>query len=65
MMQTKGFGGHHVLYGPQHGGFSWIGLVVFLIVGIVIVIFIMKWLKKKSKSTSMELFIQTTLATSP
>ncbi len=64
MMPNRGFGGHHVLLGPQHGGFPWLGLLVFFIIGITIIVLLMKWLKKKAKATSMEQFIQTTLASS-
>lgn len=64
MVPARDFGGHHVLYGPQHGGFPWLALLVFFIIAITVVILLMKWLKKKAKATSMEQFIQTTLASS-
>lgn len=62
MLPTRGFDNHHISYGPHHGGFTWIGFIVFLIVGIAVVIFLMKWFKKGYKSTAMEQFIQTTIA---
>lgn len=64
MLPTRNFGGHHVLFSPQPGGFPWLGLLVFFIIGITIVVLLMKWLKKKAKTSSMEQFIQTTLSSS-
>jgi uncharacterized membrane protein len=51
--------GHHMMYGPHYGGFSWLGFLFFMIVAIAIVVFFVKWLKKKSKAASMEQFIDT------
>ncbi|HWL13703.1 MAG TPA: hypothetical protein VNQ57_11985 [Ureibacillus sp.] len=56
-------GGHHELYGPQHGGFSWLGFVLLIMLGIAAVLLFKKF-NQKSKSSSMEQFIQTTLTSS-
>lgn len=64
MLPTRDFVGHHVLLEPQHGGFPGLGVLVFFIIGMAIVVFLMKWFKRKAKATSMEQFIQTTLASS-
>lgn len=61
-LPNRGFGGQHVLYVPHDGGFPWISLFVALTIGTAIVLCLMKWLKKKEKVTSIEQFIQTTLA---
>ncbi|MDN4494335.1 hypothetical protein [Ureibacillus aquaedulcis] len=62
MPTMREFGGHHVMFGPQHAGFPWLGLLVFFIIGIAVAVLLVKWLKNKSKTPSMEHFIQTTLA---
>ena len=60
------FGGHHLMYGGPHhaGGFSWLGLLLFLIIGIGLLIFLMKWTRKKAKASSMQQFIDTSLMSS-
>ena len=59
-----GFGGGHMMNGTHHGGFSWIGLLIFLIIGIAILVFLVKWLRKKSKASSMQQLIDTSLMSS-
>jgi RsiW-degrading membrane proteinase PrsW (M82 family) len=68
---TRGFHpggrGHHggfetlaVMRVPNHGGeFSWMGLTIFLIIGLAVVSLLMKWLSNKSKKTSMQRLIET------
>lgn len=60
-----GFGGHQVMNGAHHGGFSWLGFLLFLIIGIAIAVLLVKWLRKKSKATSMQQFIDTSIMSSP
>jgi hypothetical protein len=59
-----GFGGHHMMQGPYHGGFPWLGFLLFLIIGIVILVLFVKWLKRKAKDASMQQFIDTSLLSS-
>jgi len=60
-----GFEGHHAMYDAHHGGgFSWIGFLVFLIVGILALVLFVKWLRKKSKASSMQQFIDTSIMSS-
>jgi hypothetical protein len=65
MGQRGGFGGHQVMNGSQHGGFSWLGFLLFLIIGIVVAVLFVKWLRKKSKASSMQQFIDTSIISSP
>lgn len=55
-----GFGGHQ-MYSPHHGGFSWIGFLVFLIIGVAILILLVKMLRRKAKTSSMQQLIDTSL----
>ena len=52
---ARGPGGHGGMGG--RGGFPWL----FLIIGLAIVVLLVKWLKKKSKTSSMQQFIDTSL----
>ncbi|PKG21514.1 magnesium transporter CorA family protein [Niallia nealsonii] len=62
-MRAQGGFGHE---GFHHGtGFSWMGFLLFLIIGIAVLVLLVKWLKKKSKTSSMQQFIDTSLMTSP
>ncbi|WP_226529664.1 hypothetical protein [Metabacillus niabensis] len=61
MAPRGGFEGHHHMYGPQHGGFSWIGFLVFLIIGVAILILLIIMLRKKAKNSSMQQLIDTSL----
>jgi hypothetical protein len=65
MGQRGGFGGQQVMNGAHHGGFSWLGFLLFLIIGIAIAVLLVKWLRKKSKASSMQQFIDTSIITSP
>lgn len=65
MGHMRGFaGGGHMMYGPHHGGFSWLGFLFFLIITIAIVVLIMKWLRKRAKASSMQQFIDTSMMSS-
>ena len=58
MGQRGGFEGHQLMNGPHHGGgFPWIGLLI----GLALVFFLMRWLRKKAKASSMKQFIDTPL----
>jgi hypothetical protein len=60
-----GFEGHHVVYAPQPGdGFSWMGWLLFLIVGVAVLFFLVKWHRKKAKATAMQQFIDTSIMSS-
>lgn len=53
-----GIGHHQFMNGPHHGGgFPWLGLLI----GLAIVIFLVRWLRKKAKASSMKQFINTPL----
>ncbi len=54
----------HHMYGSHHGGFSWIGFLLFLIIAVAILMLLVKWLKRKSKTSSMQQLIDTTLMSS-
>jgi hypothetical protein len=51
MGHQGGFGQH------QGGGFPWLGLLI----GLAIVIFLVRWFRKKAKASSMKQFINTPL----
>ncbi|MEH7108989.1 hypothetical protein [Bacillus sp. JJ1764] len=57
-------GGHQMMNAPQHGGFSWIGTLVFLAIIIAVGYFVVKWLRGKSKESSMQQFIDTSMMSS-
>ena len=58
-------GGHHFMNSPHHGGgFSWLGFLLFLIAGIVILVLLVKWLRRKAKASSMQQFIDTSMMNS-
>jgi hypothetical protein len=49
-------GQHQFMNGPHYGGgFPWLGLLI----GLAIVVFLVRWLRKKAKASSMEQFINT------
>ncbi|MBM7654506.1 hypothetical protein [Neobacillus cucumis] len=51
-------GGHQMMNGPhQEGGFPWL----FLIIGLAVLVLLVRWLNKKSKTSSMQQFIDTSL----
>jgi hypothetical protein len=59
MGHQGGFGGHQMMNGaPHHGGFPWL----FLIIGLVVLVLLVRWLRKKSKTSSMQQFIDTSLS---
>ena len=53
-----GFGGHVMMNGAHHnGGFPWL----FLIIGLAVLVLIVRWLRKKSKASSVQQFIDTSV----
>ncbi|MEH7076535.1 hypothetical protein [Neobacillus drentensis] len=53
-----GFGGHQMMNGAHHdGGFPWL----FLIIGLAALVLLVRWLRNKSKASSMNQFIDTSL----
>jgi hypothetical protein len=56
MGHQGGFGGHQMMNGAHHeAGFPWI----ILIIGVAILVLVVRWLKKKSNTSSMQQFIDT------
>jgi hypothetical protein len=59
-----GFDGYHRMmmmnggHGYHEGGFPWL----FLIIGLAVLVLLVRWFKKKSKASSMQQFIDTSLA---
>lgn len=55
-----GFETHAVMRVPHHGGdFSWMGLLLFLVIGLAVVVLLVKWLSNKSKKSSIKRLIET------
>jgi 4-amino-4-deoxy-L-arabinose transferase-like glycosyltransferase len=60
-----GFVHQQMMMGSHHGvGFSWFWFLLFLLLGIVVLVLIMKAIRKKSKASSMQQFIDTSLVSS-
>lgn len=58
--QHGGFEAHAIMRAPHHGGdFSWMGLLLFLVIGLAVVVLLVKWLSNKSKKSSMQRLIET------
>lgn len=58
MGQRGGFDPHQVMNGPHHeGGFPWI----VLFIGLAVLVLLVRWLRKKAKTSSMKQFIDTSL----
>lgn len=56
--QHGGRGPHQFMNGPHHGeDFSWLGLLFVLIIGLAAFVLIVKWLRRKAKSSAMQQFI--------
>jgi uncharacterized membrane protein len=56
--QQGGFNGHQMMNGGHHqGGFPWL----FLIIGLAVLVLLVRWLRKKSKASSMQQFINTSV----
>jgi uncharacterized membrane protein len=54
-----GFDAQPFMNGPHHdGGFPWLGLLV----GLAVLFFLVRWLRKKAKTSSMTQFIETPVA---
>ncbi|WP_462412936.1 hypothetical protein [Neobacillus sp. Marseille-QA0830] len=57
-MHGGGFTSHQMMNAPhQGGGFPWL----FLIIGLAVLVLVVRWLRNKSKATSMQQFIDTSL----
>jgi H+/Cl- antiporter ClcA len=60
-----GRGPHQFMNGSHHGGeFSWLGLLLFLIIGLAIVVLIVRWVRRKAKNSAMQQFIETPVTSS-
>jgi hypothetical protein len=66
MGSRGGFGGpHHVMVVPHNGGgFSWLFFLLSLLVGAIILVLIVKWVRKKAKAAAMQQFIDTSYMSS-
>jgi H+/Cl- antiporter ClcA len=61
-----GRGPHQFMNGPHHGGeFPWLGLLLFLIIGLAVLVLIVKWVRRKAKNSAMQQFIDTPVVGSP
>lgn len=49
-----GFGHHHFMHGPHHGGFGFIGWIVLLFLGVAAAIILSRWRKKKEANRSFQ-----------
>ncbi|MEH7419466.1 hypothetical protein V7266_30000 [Neobacillus drentensis] len=57
--RSSQFGGHQMIHGAHHGGgFPWL----FLIIGLAVLVLFVRCLKKKSTSSSIQQFIDTSVA---
>lgn len=54
-----GMGHHQFVSGPHHGGISWFGLLLFLLIGLAALVLIVRWIRKKAKTSAMQQFIET------
>jgi H+/Cl- antiporter ClcA len=55
-----GRGPHPFMNGHHHGvEFSWLGLLLFLIIGLTLLVLIVKWVRRKAKNSAMQQFIDT------
>lgn len=58
-----GMGQHQFMNGPHHGGyFSWFGLLLFLVIGLAALVLIVRWVRRKAKTSAMQQFIETPVA---
>ncbi|USK58950.1 hypothetical protein [Peribacillus asahii] len=58
-----GFGPHHMI-GHHPSGFSWMGFLLLLIIGLAVLVLVVKWLRRNSKAAAMQQFIDTSLMSS-
>ncbi|WP_223594465.1 hypothetical protein [Neobacillus bataviensis] len=53
-----GFGHNQFMNGPHHeGGFPWLALII----GLAVLVLLVRWLRKKAKTSSMKQFIDTSI----
>jgi uncharacterized membrane protein len=65
MNRQGGFGRNEFMYAHHHGGdFHIFGVLLFLIIAAAIVIFVLRWLRRKTKSSSMQQLIDTPFVSS-
>jgi len=65
-MGRQGFAGHHMMGHPHFfGGFHWIGSLLFFIAIIAIVVWVVKRMKGKAKTSSMQQMIDTSFVSTP
>lgn len=57
-----GFGGHHQFMGGSHfgGGFPWLAVLI----GLGILVLLVRWFRKKSKTSAMNEFLDTAFVSS-
>jgi uncharacterized membrane protein YhaH (DUF805 family) len=59
----SGLGPNHMM-GHYHSGFSWLWFLLFLILGIAVLVLVVKWLRRNSKASAMQEFIDTSFMSS-
>lgn len=65
MGRQSSFGRHEFMYGHHHGGdFPIFGVLLFLIIAAAIVILVWRWLRRKTKFSSMQQLIDTPFVSS-
>jgi hypothetical protein len=63
-LDPRGGFGHPQMMCGHHSGFSWIWLLVFLILGVTLFVLAAKWLRRNAKAAAMQQFIDTSLMSS-
>ncbi|MCM3033219.1 MULTISPECIES: hypothetical protein [unclassified Niallia] len=65
-MRQGGFGHGQMMGGFHHEpSFSWLGILFFVIIAAAVITFVIKLFKKKSQSSSVEHFINTSAMSTP
>lgn len=60
-----GMGHRQFMYGPHHGGeFHWLGLLLFLIIGLAVLVLLVKWLRRRANSSTMSRFVESPMVDS-
>jgi hypothetical protein len=65
MGRQGGFGRRAFMYGSDHGGgFHMFGFLLFFIILVVMVVLVLRWLRRKSKDSSLKQLIDTPFVSS-
>jgi hypothetical protein len=61
-----GFESQHMMHGLHHGqDFSWIGVILFLLLAFAVATLLVRWLRKKGENDSLQQFIMDTPLADP